>query len=481
MIPINLPKGFRIKDIEILDEHPIGQGGFGVVYKGWREHVKRYYAIKVFYPVALQQIADPQQQRELAEKALQWFMKDYQVLVDFKHENIVEIEDYGILHDASGAQLFYFIMEYLEENVDGKRYTLPEAIDLCVQVCDALTFLHQNGVIHRDIKPENLLLQHKTRIKVADFGIAKVFSESNMPTHFTTIGSQFYCPPEQLGGDSLDATADLYALAKTLYYMITGEQVQPLKQITGFHGKYMELPRHRELLQLLSGATADLPEDRPLKNAEQFKQALMEIKLSVRAKIPSGAVDIPAPVKTDPSIKKPSQPVKQGDGDSGQVLPKPVHRKRWLAPLILVLLCAVVVWKAPEIMTLLPKTTGPVAKADLGKAKDYYEQGLRFFEAGQPQKAVQELERAVQISSDKAEYWAYLGFSYAQLNSVEKAINAWQKAVALAPNNLNYLVNLGKTYSQFGMKAQAILVYEKALQRAPNDENIKTLLQLEKR
>src|SRR5664280_847869 len=150
----------------------LGRGGMGVVYKARQKTLNRLVALKLLAP-----------ERVRDAKFAERFTREAQALAALNHPNIVTIYDFG---QAGG---FYFL---LMEFVDGlnlrqllrtRKFAPEEALAIVPPLCDALQFAHDRGIVHRDIKPENLLLDKAGRIKVADFGIAKMLGTVNGGGH----------------------------------------------------------------------------------------------------------------------------------------------------------------------------------------------------------------------------------------------------------------------------------------------------------
>jgi serine/threonine protein kinase len=201
--------------LEILEL--IGHGGMGVVYKARQPRLDRLVALKLL-PQSL--AADA----AFAER----FNREARVLARLNHPNIVTVHDFG----QSGG-FFYLLMEFvdgvnLRQAMRAGRFTPQQAMMLVPKICEALQFAHDEGILHRDIKPENILLDTKGRVKIADFGIAKLLGEAREKVTLTgsgqAVGTPHYMAPEQLEHpQDVDQRADIYSLGVVFYEMLTGE------------------------------------------------------------------------------------------------------------------------------------------------------------------------------------------------------------------------------------------------------------------
>ena len=200
--------------LELLE--PLGQGGMGWVYKARQIQLDRLVALKVLPPHVA---GDP--------AFAQRFQREARALARLNHPNIVAIHEIG-----QAGPYYYFLMEYvdganLRQLQRARSFTPEEAIRIVPSICDALQFAHAEGIVHRDIKPENILVDSKGRVKIADFGIAKLTNtageESFTQTH-RPIGTPKYMAPEQFASpDQVDHRADLFALGVVFYELLTGE------------------------------------------------------------------------------------------------------------------------------------------------------------------------------------------------------------------------------------------------------------------
>jgi len=209
----------------------LGHGGMGAVYKARQTKLDRMVAVKIIRP---ETTGDP----AFAER----FMREARTLARLSHPGIVAVHDFGEIgapeftggtspQSASGT-LFYFIMEYvdganLRQLMQAGQLSPELAVNIVPQVCEALQFAHDEGVVHRDIKPENILLDSKGRVKIADFGLAKIagrtVDEWTLTGTHQVMGTPRYMAPEQMAGSrAIDHRADIYSLGVVFYEMLTG-------------------------------------------------------------------------------------------------------------------------------------------------------------------------------------------------------------------------------------------------------------------
>ena len=204
----------------------IGRGGMGAVYKVRQPKLDRFAALKLL-PQSL--AADP----AFASR----FEREARLLARLNHANIVAVYDHG-----QAGEFFYLLMEHvdgvnLRQAMRASRFTPAQALGVVPKICEALQYAHDEGVLHRDIKPENILLDAKGRVKLADFGIAKLIGDGTHESHGTysphdshltqsgtALGTPQYMAPEQRDTPAdVDHRADIYSLGVVFYELLTGE------------------------------------------------------------------------------------------------------------------------------------------------------------------------------------------------------------------------------------------------------------------
>src|SRR5579875_1233382 len=257
--------------LEILEL--LGSGGMGAVYKARQVHLDRLVALKILPPQLAQ---DPAFEER--------FLREARVLARLSHPHIVAVYDFGHTsphprplpnplpqgegvappspsgrgaggegappsegeggertEPSEGPRLYYLLMEYvdgtnLREVIRHGQLAPKEALVIVPQICEALQYAHDQGVVHRDIKPENILLDRQGRVKIADFGLAKIAGQvpageaAGVRQPFTltatgqVMGTPHYMAPEQLRGThEVDHRADIYSLGVVFYEMLTSE------------------------------------------------------------------------------------------------------------------------------------------------------------------------------------------------------------------------------------------------------------------
>ena len=196
----------------------VGTGGMAVVYRAFDQKKNRIVAIKVLRP-----------EYESDEEFVRRFSREAEAASKVSHENIVNMLDVGIDGDMR-----YIVMEFVDgqtlKDMIRQRGTIhPDtAIRMTIRILAAVDHAHRNGIVHRDIKPQNILVDNQGRVKVADFGIARLKASQTTTleegsTTGSALGSVHYFSPEQARGEVADEKSDLYSVGVVMYEMLTGQ------------------------------------------------------------------------------------------------------------------------------------------------------------------------------------------------------------------------------------------------------------------
>src|SRR5579884_3261817 len=194
-------------------EELVGAGGMSSVYRAHDRVLERRVALKVLH----QHFSDD-------DEYVQRFLREARTVASLSHPNVVTVIDRG---EHEGRQ--FIVFEYVDgENLKQliqRRGPAPvaTALELGIQIAQALSFAHQHGLVHRDVKPQNVLLNGDGRAKVTDFGIARSLDVQHSVTHTgTVLGTSDYIAPEQAQGRAVDEHTDVYSLGVVLYELLTG-------------------------------------------------------------------------------------------------------------------------------------------------------------------------------------------------------------------------------------------------------------------
>ncbi len=285
----------------------LGRGGMGVVYKARQKALDRLVALKIL-PPALGD--DP----AFADR----FTREARALAQLNHPGIVTLYEFGRTDDG----LFFILMEFvdgvnLRQLLAGGRVASREALAIVPELCDALQYAHDRGIVHRDIKPENILLDRRGRVKIADFGLAKLVGESGtgvppvnetngksaggtpVPQGLTeagkVMGTPSYMAPEQTSSPAeVDHRADIYALGVVFYQMLTGEL--PAEKIAP--------PSRKVVLDVrLDEVVLRALEKEPSRRYQQA--SMMKTQVETITAAPAGVGTPPAPFVNLPPLRAP--------------------------------------------------------------------------------------------------------------------------------------------------------------------------------
>lgn len=279
----------------------LGEGSMGSVYEVEHIDLEKIFAMKLLHSYR-------KSNRDFVER----FKQEARAVAKLAHPNIVSISDYGETED----NIPYFVMEYLEgeplsEYIDRNQdIDFADIINILLEVCQALSLAHNNGIVHRDIKPENIFLSinldGKRQIKLLDFGIASIATN---PSANFIAGTPLYMSPEQARGEKVDYTSDLYSLGILAYRMFTGVfpfignnsveilhkhcSDQPLSFLVANSDKNIPIP----LEEIVMKAISKSPKDRfqtademseTLKNAAKIAGINLDVKIDKDSMIEFG-------------------------------------------------------------------------------------------------------------------------------------------------------------------------------------------------
>lgn len=272
---------------EILDI--IGGGGMGMVYRAKHRLMNRIVAIKVLHKTNV-----------ASSDALKRFQIEARAASALSMPNILTVYDFGVSPHGQP----YMVMDYLDgrslaDIIEAEgRLPLSRALNIFIQICNAMEHAHEKGILHRDLKPSNIVLVtfegKPDYVKIVDFGIAKLLNPSDQDSANLTktgevFGSPLYMSPEQWKGQKLDCRTDVYSIGSVMYRSLTGEPIfEPTDVLQLMYQQVHETPRSFESLgvslpteieQIVLKAVAKDPAER-FQSMQQLMDALIEFKNS---------------------------------------------------------------------------------------------------------------------------------------------------------------------------------------------------------
>ena len=349
-IIMHLKKGAVLEGGKYTIEKLLGQGGFGITYLAIQSGLNRKVAIKEFFMKDLcnrdaetSHVSVPSVgSRELVERFKSKFMKEAQMISEYRHPNIVNIYD---VFEENGTA--YYVMEY-HDGGSLSSLDLPLSVDEASgyirQIASALSVLHENKTMHLDIKPSNVLLDKKGNAVLIDFGVSKHYDQAGHQTSSTPVGiSHGYAPGEQYQQNvlSFSPATDIYALGATFYKLLTG--LTPPHQSEVNENGLPPFPSFVPygIISLIRKSMQSKRKDRP-QSIEEFLGLL------------DAALAVPVPAE-DPDESTEIEIVEAVAVDDSEPVPTPSHESRqspkkpsrkwlwWLLALLVAITCAAAV------------------------------------------------------------------------------------------------------------------------------------------
>jgi len=436
--PEDLARMFPHLDIIEL----IGRGGMGAVYKARQKELDRMVALKILPPGIGQDSG-------FAER----FAREAKALAKLNHQGIVTIYDFG---RADG--LYFFLMEYvdgvnLKQLLERGRISPREALAIVPQICDALQFAHDQGIVHRDIKPENILLDRRGRVKVADFGLAKLVGTESfaaplsdgtdpmkpeLPASLTDagkiLGTPAYMAPEQVKHpEAVDHRADIYALGMVFYQMLTGQL--PAKPIEPPSKKVqIDVRLDEVVLRALE------------KNPEIRYQQASVLKTRVETIVATPSKPIAAQTHPPPSITNMNR------NTNKSIRP-------WAVSAV-VAVCLLALGFAMFHKSVKPTRRRPVDYHSLGDARQ---------SKGDLEGAIAEYTKGIELNPHDVACYHSRGDAKLDKKDLEGAIADFTKAIELKPHDSDHYHRRGDAKLDKKDLEGAIADYTKAIEIKPDD------------
>ncbi|MDD5449295.1 MAG: protein kinase [Candidatus Omnitrophica bacterium] len=396
----------------------IGKGGMAIVYKALESATQKTVALKVLLPSMID------------ASAVERFYREAQCMARLEHPNIIKVFDFGI---TKGNH--YFAMEFIDGRTlksivkQSGPLAANEAMDIILQVGQALAYAHGKGMIHRDIKSGNIMVDKEGRAKVMDFGLVQIPEITRVTTEGSVVGTAEYMSPEQISDGEIDSRSDIYSLGITMYEILTGNP--PFKadtyQAVLMKHKYELPPPMRgkaippELEMITFKALA-----KDVSQRYQHVQDMLDDIERFRGLQPKARPMTANLVKDD--VKK-------------TALSRSKKIFFILAPAFIIIALGLLF--LPEVgkdfkfrlkpeKGLIEKTEESLKKLEL--ADNYHSRGLEFYQGGLADMAIAEYRKAIALRADYPLYYQDLAAAYEAAGDLRRALEAWKDLLRYKPS-----------------------------------------------
>lgn len=449
----------------------LGEGGMGTVYRADDLKLDRTVALKF----VLSSIGDQLNGHER-------LVREAKACAALNHPNITTIHDFG----EDGSQSF-IVMEFVEgvtlqEAIQQRSFEPEEIVAIGIQIADALDAAHAKGIIHRDLKSANVMLDASGRVKVMDFGLAKLAQSSFVTQSGATLGTAAYMSPEQVRGDELTPRSDIYSLGVVLYELATGVTPYPhAHQLAVMYAIANEEPLPpREHNASIPVALEAVIMKAMAKNPDERYASCARMVEALRSAAPAGGHAAIGSAVSTPLGGKSSVRGAKDQRSAGPrralaaVADLPLLRMRWFrigVPVVLLagIVAVALVVKAP----LLPMGGGSPQMT----ATTHYNTAISYWQEAQALEARDEeaqadaryrrartsLQRAVELDSTSSTTWSLLASVNARLQEYEQAIAQNERAIRLDATNTEAHYNLGFALEEIGRPDRALQAYAEAV------------------
>lgn len=439
--------GRLVSHYRILEK--LGEGGMGVVYKALDTTLGRTVALKF---ISASAATDESMKQRLVREA--------KACAALNHPNITTVYEFVQSEEHEFIAIEFIEGKTLSKVLETKQFALIEAFPMALQLLDGLEAAHRKGVIHRDLKASNIMLDTNGRVKIMDFGLAKLARGSMLTQPGSTVGTAAYMSPEQARGEETDHRTDIYSLGVVLYQLLTGklpfdnphylavlyavvnQDPKPLRELNP------AIPA--ELENIVLKAMAKDP-DRRFQSCAVMARSLLEVSEAI-----GGANSMRRQYRhligSEAGTSTETGPVTSARWSSrSEVL-------KYIVPGLVVVLAI-----AYAIVRMVPSHQNSISDARK-LAKVHVDSALALMKENNSAMAFQELQSAVRADSTYGSAWANLAVLNIWENRLDLAVKQCRKAVALDRKNSSpACYNLAYAFEEIGNNEEALAWYSEAI------------------